>query len=249
MLTSPTVEKLRALRLHAMVTAWEAQQQDPSITALAFDERLALLVDAEWLARENRRLARALQEAKLRPSHACLEAIDYTARRGLERSQIRQLATCRWVAEHQAVIVYGACGTGKRFLACALAHQACRKGYRALYWRISRLLHELTLARAAGTYPRLLLRLARADVLVLDDWGLTPVGDQDRQDLLEILEDRYDLRATIITSQLAPALWHDYLGHPTLADAICDRVLHHAHRIELKGESMRKVRPKPAQEG
>jgi len=144
MLTSPTVEKLRALRLYAMVTAWEAQQQDPSSTSLAFDERLALLVDAEWLARENRRLARALQEAKLRPSHACLEAIDYTARRGLERSQIRQLATCRWVAEHHAVIIYGACGTGKSFLACALAHQACRKGYRALYWRTSRLFYSMS---------------------------------------------------------------------------------------------------------
>ena len=122
MLTNPTVEKLCALRLHAMVTAWEAQLQDASIMSLAFDERLALLVDAEWLARENRRLARALQDAKLRPSHACLEAIDYTARRGLDRSQLRQLATCRWVTEHQAVIIYGACGTGKSFLACALAH-------------------------------------------------------------------------------------------------------------------------------
>lgn len=249
MLTNPTIEKLCALRLNAMVSAWEAQHQDPSINALAFDERFALLVEAEWVARENRRLARALQEAKLRPSHACLEAVDYASRRGLERSQVRQLATCRWVAEHQAVIIVGATGTGKSFLACALAHQACRKGYRALYWRTSRLLHELTVARAAGTYPRLLMRLARADVLVLDDWGLMPVGDQDRQDLLEILEDRYDVRATIITSQLAPSLWHDYLGHPTLADAICDRVVHHAHRIELKGDSLRKVRAKPAQEG
>lgn len=249
MLTNPTIEKLCALRLNAMVSAWEAQHQDPSINSLAFDERFALLVEAEWVARENRRLARALQDAKLRPSHACLEAVDYASRRGLERSQVRQLATCRWVAEHQAVIIVGATGTGKSFLACALAHQACRKGYRALYWRTSRLLHELTVARAAGTYPRLLMRLARADVLVLDDWGLMPVGDQDRQDLLEILEDRYDVRATIITSQLAPGLWHDYLGHPTLADAICDRVVHHAHRIELKGESLRKVRAKPAQEG
>jgi DNA replication protein DnaC len=249
MLNSPTVEKLHALKLHALLAAWEAQHQDPSSSALAFDERLALLIDAEWLARENRRLARALQEAKLRPSHACLEAVDYAARRGLERSQLRQLATCRWVAEHQVVLVYGAAGTGKSFLACALAHQACRKGYRVLYWRASRLFHELILARAAGTYPRLLNRLARAEVLVLDDWGLAPVGDQERQDLLEILDDRYDLRATIITSQLAPALWHDYLGHPTLADAICDRILHHAHGIELKGESMRKVRAKPAEEG
>ena len=249
MLNSPTVEKLRAMKLYGVLAAWEAQQQDPSSTSLAFDERLALLVDAEWLARENRRLARALLEAKLRPSHACLEAIDYAARRGLERAQIRQLATCRWVAEHQAVLIIGATGTGKSFVACALAHQACRQGYRALYWRTSRLFHELALARAAGTYPRLLARLARIDVLVLDDWGLAPIEDQQRQDLLEILEDRYDLRSTVITSQLAPTRWHDYLAHPTLADAICDRVLHHAHRIELKGESMRKVRPKSAEGG
>lgn len=249
MLNSPTVEKLRAMKLHGVLTAWEAQQQDPSIASLAFDERLALLVDAEWLARENRRLARALLEAKLRPSHACLEALDYSPRRGLERAQIRQLATCRWVAEHHAVLIIGATGTGKSFLSCALAHQACRQGYRALYWRTSRLFHELALARAAGTYPRLLARLARVDVLVLDDWGLAPVDDQQRQDLLEILEDRYGLRATVITSQLAPTLWHDYLAHPTLADAICDRILHHAHRIELKGESMRKVRAKSTEGG
>jgi len=248
MLNSPTVEKLRAMKLQAMLAAWETQQQEPSSASLAFDERLALLIDAEWLARENRRLARALQEAKLRPSHACLEAVDYGPRRGLEKSQLRQLATCRWVAEHQAVLIYGACGTGKSFLACALAHQACRHGYRALYWRTSRLFHELTLARAAGTYPRLLARLARIDVLVLDDWGLAPIQDQERQDLLEILEDRYGLRSTVMTSQLAPALWHDYVAHPTLADAICDRILHHAHRIELTGESMRKVHGKPAQD-
>ncbi|HXX36527.1 MAG TPA: IS21-like element helper ATPase IstB [bacterium] len=248
MLNSPTVEKLRAMKLHAMLATWEAQQQDPSCASLAFDERLALLIDAEWLARENRRLARALQEAKLRPSHACLEAVDYGPRRGLDKSQLRQLATCRWVAEHQAVLIYGACGTGKSFLACALAHQACRHGYRAMYWRTSRLFHELTLARAAGTYPRLLARLARMDVLVLDDWGLAAIQDQERQDLLEILEDRYGLRSTVITSQLAPTLWHDYVAHPTLADAICDRILHHAHRIELKGESMRKVHGKPTQD-
>jgi len=249
MLNSPTVEKLRAMKLHGILAAWEAQQQDPSCSSHPFDERLGLLIDAEWLARENRRLARALLEAKLRPSHACVEAIDYTARRGLERAQIRQLATCRWVAEHQALIIVGATGTGKSFIACALAHQACRHGYRALYWRTSRLFHELALARAAGTYPRLLTRLARIDVLVLDDWGLAPVDDQQRQDLLEILEDRYDLRSTIITSQLAPTLWYEYLAHPTLADAICDRILHHAHRIELKGESMRKVRAKAADGG
>jgi DNA replication protein DnaC len=165
---------------------------------------------------------------------ACLEAIDYPARRELDKAVIRQLATCGWVAEHQGIII-GATGVGKSFLACALAHQACRKGYRALYRRAARLFHELALARADGTYVRLLAKLARTDVLIIDDWGLAPVQDQERRDLLEILEDRYGTRSTIITSQLAPAHWHDYLGDPTLADAICDRVLHNAHRIVLKG--------------
>lgn len=241
MLTGPTHEKLRALKLEAMAAAWESQHQDATMTPLSFDERFSLLVEAEWLVRENKRLARTLKEAKLKLSQACVEDLDYTARRGLDKSVLRQLASCRWVAEHQSILIIGAAGVGKTYLACALAQQACRKGYRALYWRASRLFHELTLARATGTYVRLLAKLARMDVLVLDDWGLTPVQDQERRDLLEILDDRYGTRATIVTSQLAPGLWHDYLGDPTLADAICDRLLHNAHRLELKGESMRKV--------
>ena len=244
MLTSPTLEKLRTMKLDAMAKAWEAQQQDPAIAQLAFDERLGLLVDAEWLARENRRMTYALAQAKLKPSHACLEALDYSTRRGLDRSLVRQLATCRWIAEHQAVLIIGPTGIGKSFLACALAHQACRHGYRARYWRLSRLFHTLRLAHADGTYVRLLVQLARIDVLVLDDWGLAPLGDQERRDVLEILDDRYDTRATIITSQLAPKHWHEYIGDPTVGDAICDRVLHRAHRIELRGESLRKGHPK-----
>ncbi len=181
-----------------------------------------------------------LHEAKLKLSQACVEAIDFPARRELDKALVRQLATCRWVAEHQNVIITGATGVGKSFLACALAQQACRQGYRAYYARASRLFHEFALARADGSYIRLLAKLARLDVLVLDDWGLTPVQDAERRDLLEILEDRYGTRSTIITSQLPPAQWHDYLGDPTLADAICDRLLHNAHRIVLKGPSRRK---------
>jgi len=181
-----------------------------------------------------------LQEAKLKLAQACLEGIDYPARRELDKAVIRQLATCRWVEEHHNVILVGATGVGKSFIACALAHQACRKGYRAGYRRASRLFHELALARADGTYIRLLTKLARLDVLVVDDWGLAPVQDQERRDLLEILEDRYGTRSTIITSQLPPAQWHDYLSDATLADAICDRLLHNAHRIVLKGPSRRK---------
>ena len=240
MLNAPTHEQLHALKLAAMATAWTEQQQQADLTALAFDERFALLVEAEWRARENKRLARALQDAKLKLSQACLEAIDYPARRELDKAVIRQLATCRWVAEHQNVLVTGATGTGKSFLACALAHQACRKGSRALYRRASRLFHELTLARADGTYLRLLSKLARMDVLLIDDWGLAPLQDQERRDILEILEDRYGARSTIITSQLPPAQWHDYIGEPTLADSICDRLLHNAHRIVLQGPSRRK---------
>ena len=240
MLTAPTIDKLQALKLTAMATAWTEQQQNVELTALGFDERFGLLVDAEWLARENKRLARALQEAKLKLPHACIEAIDYPARRELDKAVIRQLATCRWVQEHQAVLVTGPTGTGKSFIACALAQQACRKGYRAYYRRASRLFDDLRLARADGTYGRLLGKLARVDVLVLDDWGLAPVHDQERRDLLEILEDRYGTRSTIVTSQLPPTQWHDHIGDPTLADAICDRLLHNAHRLVVKGPSRRK---------
>src|SRR5712691_8926042 len=240
MLNAPTLEQLHALKLAAMATAWTEQQQQADMLALAFDERFAFLVEAEWRARENKRLARALQDAKLKLSQACLEAIDYPARRELDKAVIRQLATCRWVAEHQGVLITGMTGTGKSFLACALAHQACRKGYRALYRRASRLFHELTLARADGSYIRLLGQLARMDVLLIDDFALAPLQEPDRRDLLEILEDRYGTRSTMITSQLPPAQWHDYIGEPTLADAICDRLLHNAHRIVLKGPSRRK---------
>ena len=180
------------------------------------------------------------KEAKLKLPQACLEAIDYPARRELDKAVMRQLATCRWIEEHQQVLITGATGTGKSFVACALAHHACRRGYRAYYRRASRLFDDLKLARADGSYGQLLGKLARMDVLVLDDWGLAPVQDQERRDLLEILEDRYGSRSTIVTSQLPPGQWHDHVGEPTLADAICDRLLHNAHRLVLKGPSRRK---------
>jgi DNA replication protein DnaC len=240
MLTTPTLDKLHGLKLPAMAQAWTEQQQTADVQALSFDERFGLLVEAEWLARENKRLARALREAKLKLPHACIEAIDYPARRELDKAVIRQLATCRWIAEHQQVLVIGATGTGKTFIACALANQACRRGYRAYYRRASRLFDDLKLARADGTYGRLLGKLARLDVLLIDDWGLAPPQEQERRDLLELLEDRYGTRSTIVTSQLPPGQWHDHIGEPTLADAICDRLLHNAHRLVLKGPSRRK---------
>jgi DNA replication protein DnaC len=240
MLNEPTLEKLKALRLDAFAAAWQDQQRQPDVAKLGFDERLALLVDAEWLHRENKRLVRALKEAKLRLGQACVEDIDYPAKRELDRAVVRQLITCRWVAEHQNIIITGATGTGKTYIACALAHQACRKGHRAVYRRASRLTDELTLARADGTYARALTRLARVDVLVIDDWGHAPMKEQERRDLVEVLDDRHGLRSTIMTSQLPVGKWHDHIGDPTNADAICDRVLHNAHRIVLKGPSRRK---------
>lgn len=240
MLTEPTIEKLRALRMEVLAAAWTEQQKNPELQKLSFDERLGMLVDAEWLHRENKRLARTLKEAKLRIGNACVEDIDYSPRRELEKATIRQLASCRWVEEHQTVVISGATGTGKTYVACALAQQACRKGYRAIYRRATRLNDELTLARADGTYGAVLARFARADVLVIDDWGLAPMKDQERRDLLEIMEDRYGTRSTIMTSQLPPTKWHDHIGDPTVADAVCDRLLHNAHRLMLKGPSRRK---------
>ncbi len=244
MLNEPTLEKLRGLRLGALADAWLEQQGKADLQALAFDERLAMLVDAEWLDRQNKKLARNLREAKLRITAAAVEDVDYPARRKLEKTVIRQLASCTWVEAHQNVIVTGATGSGKTFVACALAQQACRKGYRALYRRVPRLFDELALVHADGTYPRFLAKLARIDVLILDDWGLVPVGDTERRDLLEIIEDRYGNRSTILTSQLPSKSWHDHVGDPTIADAICDRLLHNAHEIALKGESRRKDKEK-----
>lgn len=240
MLNEPTTEKLQAMRLPAMLAAWQEQQRQAELGSLTFDERFALLVEAEWLRRENERLVRHLREAKLRLSQASLEDLDYSARRELDRAQIRQLAAGTWITAHQQVLITGATGTGKSFLACALAHQACRQGHRALYRRVSRLFDELTLARADGTYARVLARLARADVLILDDFAIAPLDPHQRQDLLEVLEDRTGTRSTIVTSQLPTPKWHAYVDDPTLADAICDRLLHNAHRVVLKGPSRRK---------
>lgn len=239
MLTEQTVERLRSLRLGAVAEAYLAQQREPATASLSFDERLGMLVDAEQLARDNRALTRRLKEAKLRLSHACLEDLDYSGRK-LDRALIRQLAACRWVVDQQHILITGPTGVGKTFLACALGHQACRQGRRVIYRRMPRLFLELTLAHGDGTYPSLLARFARVDVLILDDWGLVSLKDTQRQDLLEILDDRDGTRSTIITSQLPIDRWHEYLGDPTIADAILDRVVHRAHRLTLGGPSRRK---------
>ena len=240
MLNPSTMDQLQQLKLTALAAAWTAQQQDARCTQLSFDERFALLVQAEWVARENARLTRTLQAAKLKLGQACVEGIDYPARRELDQALVRQLATGRWILEHQQLLISGATGTGKTYVACAFAQQACRHGYRARYWRVPRLFQACALARADGTYGRLLGQLARVDVLLLDDLALVPLQEAERRDLLEILEDRYGTRSTIVTSQLEPKLWHQAIGDPTLADAICDRLLHNAHRLLLKGPSRRK---------
>lgn len=240
MLTEPTIDKLRNMRLGTMAEAWMKQREDPKIHELDFDSRFGFLVDAEHLARDSKRIGRALRAAKLRIGNACIEDIDFAPKRELDRALIRQLGTCAWIASHANVIITGATGTGKSYVACALGQQACRSGFRVAYRRMPRLIEELALAHADGTYTRLLGRLAKVDVLVLDDWGLAPLRDQERRDMLEIVEDRHGARATIITSQLPVENWHDYVGDPTIADALLDRVVHTAHRIKLKGPTRRK---------
>lgn len=240
MLNEQTIQKLKTLKLDGMAQAFLEQQRNPAFSELGFDERYGLLVDAEDLHRQNRRVTRYLDEAKLKLRQACLEGIDYPVRRELDKAVIRQLATCRWVAEQQNVVITGPTGVGKTYLACALAQQACRKGHRALYRRAKRFFDELHLARADGSYARLLKKLAKIEVLIIDDWGSAKVDDDQRSDMMEILDDRYATASTILTSQLPISKWHDHLGDPNNADAICERILHNAHKITLKGPSRRK---------
>ena len=244
MLTNPTVDKLRVLNLTGMARALAEQLERADYQALTFDERLGLLVDREAQDRDNRRLARNLQTAKLR-ADACVEDIDFRHPRGLDRGQLLALAEARWVTARQNVLVTGPTGAGKTFVSCALAHAALRRGHTALYLRAPRLLGDLALARADGRLPRLLASWARVDVLVVDDFALRPLLPEQTADLLEVIEDRAGRRSTIVASQLPVRLWHDALAEPTLADALLDRVVHNAHRIELRGDSMRRPRDHP----
>jgi DNA replication protein DnaC len=246
MTTEQTIEILKEMKCLGMAEALEEQQRTVKANELSFDERVGLMVDAEYTYRKNKRFGRYLKDAKLRYSQACIEDIDYPPKRNLDKSVILQLASCRWVRENQSVIITGKTGVGKSYLACALANQACRKGYRAVYRRAPRLFEETTLAHASGTFIKLLSRFAKIDVMIIDDFGISPLSDADRRDLLEILEDRDGLKSTIVTSQLSPDVWHDYIAEPTLADAICDRLLHSSHRIVLKGHSKR---PETAKKG
>jgi DNA replication protein DnaC len=215
----------------------------PVITSLGFEERLGLMVDREQTERDNRRLKTRLTKARLR-QQASLEDIDYSGSRGLDKGQLLDLGSCKWISEPNNLLLTGPTGAGKTYIACALAQKACRQGLTALYLRLPRLFGDLTIAKGDGRYGKLLVRYSRVDVMVLDDWGVAPMTSENRRDLLEILDDRYEKKSTLITSQLPVEKWHRYLEDPTLADAILDRVVHNAYRVELKGESMRKRKGK-----
>lgn len=239
MLVHPTLDQLHLLRLEGMAKALEEQLQRTDIDDMPFESRLALLIDREATERDSRRLKTRLRKAKLRQNNACVEDVDFRIRRGLDKGLFMALASCDWIAQHRNVLITGPTGVGKTYLACALAQKACREGHTVQYLRMPRLFADLRLAHADGRYPKLMAGLAKTHLLVLDDWGLAPLGDADRRELLEILEDRYDLRSTMVTSQLLVDDWHDSIAHPTLADAILDRLVHNAYTLKLKGESVR----------
>jgi DNA replication protein DnaC len=239
MLNEQTFEKLYALQLTGMAEALKDQMGRVDMDGLAFEERFALLVDAQHLFRENKRMKRLLENAKLKLC-ASMEDIDYRSPRGLDKSVMLSLGSCDWVKKHRNVIIVGPTGSGKTYLSCALAHKACREGMTAFYLRTPKLYYTLAMARADGSYARVLSKLARTSVLILDDLGLAALTDSERGDLLEVIEDRHGSASTIITSQLPVEHWHEVIGDPTIADALLDRLVHNAHKINLKGESMRK---------
>jgi DNA replication protein DnaC len=236
-----TIEKLSQMKLHTMATAFQEQLEKPALSSLSFEDRFAMIVDREWNAREDRKLTRRLKAARLK-LQATVEDIDYQHQRGLDKSVIRSLSSCQWIKSHQNVIITGPTGIGKTYLTEAFANKACREGFTAVYYRSTRLFGELDIARGDGSYYKVLGRLAKIDLLAIDDWAVDPLTEQERRHFLELMEDRHGLKSTFITSQYPITKWHDRIGEPTMADAILDRIVHNAHRITLKGESMRKTK-------
>jgi len=248
MLNQPTLEKLQIMKLHGMAEAFRTQLEIIDTAQLSFEERFAMLVDQQWLWKENRALARRLRSARLKEK-GVVEDVDYHHPRGLDRKLMRTLATSEWVRQHQHVLLLGPTGIGKTWLACALAQKACRDGFTILHKRAAELFRELAVAHVDGSFGRLLAKLSRIDVLVLDDFAMAPLKDSERRDFLEICDDRYQRRSLILTSQMPLTHWHEQIGDVTVADSILDRVVHNAYRIELNGESMRKKRGhKPEEE-
>jgi DNA replication protein DnaC len=246
MLNQPTIEKLQTLKLYGMSDAFRAQLETTDISQLSFEERFAMLVDQQWLWKENRALAHRLRSAKLK-ERGSIEDIDYQHPRGLDRKLMRTLATSEWVRQNHNVLLIGPTGIGKSWLGCALAHKACRDGFTVLHKRSTELFRDLAVAHVDGSIGRFLLKLSRVDVLVLDDFAMAPLKDSERRDFLEICDDRYQRRSMILTSQVPVAHWHEQIGDPTIADSILDRLVHNAYRLELTGESIRKIKGrKPA---
>jgi DNA replication protein DnaC len=244
MLLEQTMEKLTSMRLLGMAKALRQWCESPRDTQVAAEDLVGILADAEWVERENAKLTQRLRTAKFKETSACIEDINYNYPRGLAKTTINELASSRWVASHRNVILTGETGVGKSYIACALGNKACRDGYSVLFRRASRLYDELGQARADGTLPLLLRRLAKADVLILDDFGSHTLSATERRHLIEVLEDRYGTTSTIVTTQLEPDQWHAVIGDETVADGICDRLVHNAHPIKLSGESVRKLKEK-----
>ena len=241
MLTQPTIEKLNSMKLTAMARAFADQMQCPDMAQLCFEERFGLIVDYQITDLENRRMQNRLKNAKLRLS-ASIEDLDFRQGRGVDRSQVMALAGNQWVKSHHNILVTGPTGAGKSYLACALARKACRDGHSVLYQRVPRLLQEIAVSRLDGRYNKIIAPLTKCEVLILDDMLISPLTREEQRELLEIVEERYDRKATVITSQLPVRAWHDAMQDPTLADAILDRLVHNAYKLELKGESMRRKR-------
>jgi DNA replication protein DnaC len=244
MLTQQTLEKMNAMKLSGMSEAFQQQLASTECARLSFDERLGLLVDSEWTAREQRKIKRRLRSARMRYA-ASVEDIDFKHPRGLDRQQVLSLGNCGWIQSRHNLLITGPTGIGKSYLSCAFVERACRRGYRAAYLRLPRLLQQLAVARGDGSYDRLLGRLARLDLLAIDDWLLAPLRDGERRDIIEVIEDRSEQASTLVASQLPSKEWHAVIGDPNLADSICDRLLHNAHRLDLKGPSIRRTKAAP----